>query len=186
MNLVVLSSVMSSMNSGVFSTSRMLFGLARGRQAPQALATLSKRAVPAKGLLFSCLFIMAGAALQYFVPNTVEAFTLASSLCVILFISIWGIIMVCYLRYRKLQPQLHAASRFKMPGGVLMSYVVLAFLLFALVILSLEPDTLKALLVSPLWLVILTVTYYGLYKPRLRKYQQYAQTEQYAKSETLR
>ncbi|MEW9149683.1 amino acid permease [Acinetobacter indicus] len=30
MNLVVLSSVMSSMNSGVFSTSRMLFGLARG------------------------------------------------------------------------------------------------------------------------------------------------------------
>ena len=29
MNLVVLSSVMSSMNSGVFSTSRMLFGLSR-------------------------------------------------------------------------------------------------------------------------------------------------------------
>ncbi|KAA5681905.1 amino acid permease, partial [Pseudomonas aeruginosa] len=29
MNLVVLSSVMSSMNSGVFSTSRMLFGLSK-------------------------------------------------------------------------------------------------------------------------------------------------------------
>ena len=42
MNLVVLSSVMSSMNSGVFSTSRMLFGLARGGQAPQALARLSE------------------------------------------------------------------------------------------------------------------------------------------------
>ena len=49
MNLVVLSSVMSSMNSGVFSTSRMLFGLARSGQAPQALAELSSRAVPAKG-----------------------------------------------------------------------------------------------------------------------------------------
>ncbi|MFW2076047.1 amino acid permease, partial [Acinetobacter gerneri] len=75
MNLVVLSSVTSSMNSGVFSTSRMLFGLSRGGQAPQALARLSKRAVPANGLVFSCLFIMAGAALQYFVPNTIEAFT---------------------------------------------------------------------------------------------------------------
>ncbi|MEX3013149.1 hypothetical protein AB3515_03005 [Acinetobacter baumannii] len=32
MNLVVLSSVMSSMNSGVFSTSRMLFGLSREDQ----------------------------------------------------------------------------------------------------------------------------------------------------------
>ncbi|CAG2158212.1 unnamed protein product [Oppiella nova] len=36
MNLVVLSSVMSSMNSGVFSTSRMLFGLSREDQGPKA------------------------------------------------------------------------------------------------------------------------------------------------------
>ncbi|MGE8541222.1 MAG: amino acid permease [Acinetobacter sp.] len=171
MNLVVLSSVMSSMNSGVFSTSRMLFGLARGGQAPQALARLSKRAVPAQGLIFSCFFIMAGAGLQYFVPNTIEAFTLASSLCVILFISIWALIMVCYLRYRKLQPQNHIKSTFKMPGGVWMSYIVLAFLFFTLIILSLEPDTLKALMISPLWLVILAVTYRVLYLPRMRKRQ---------------
>ncbi|MGE8685294.1 MAG: amino acid permease [Acinetobacter sp.] len=169
MNLVVLSSVMSSMNSGVFSTSRMLFGLARGGQAPQALARLSKRAVPAQGLIFSCFFIMAGAGLQYFVPNTIEAFTLASSLCVILFISIWALIMVCYLRYRKQQPENHAKSTFKMPGGVWMSYIVLAFLFFALIILSLEPDTLKALMVSPLWLVILAVTYRVLYLPRVKR-----------------
>ena len=171
MNLVVLSSVMSSMNSGVFSTSRMLFGLARDGQAPQKLAELSKRSVPAKGLFFSCAFIMLGAAFQYFVPNTIEAFTLASSLCVILFITIWGIIMVCYIRYRKQQPEKHAASTFKMPGGVWMSYIVLIFLLFALVILSLEPDTLKALMISPLWLLILAVTYRVLYKPRMRKRQ---------------
>ena len=169
MNLVVLSSVMSSMNSGVFSTSRMLFGLARGGHAPQKLAELSSRSVPAKGLYFSCSFIMIGAAFQYFVPNTMEAFTLASSLCVILFISIWGLIMVCYIRYRKLKPELHEKSQFKMPGGVAMSYVVLAFLLFALVILSLEPDTLKALIISPLWLIILAITYRVLYKPRVEK-----------------
>ena len=169
MNLVVLSSVMSSMNSGVFSTSRMLFGLAQGGHAHQAFGQLSTRSVPAKGLYFSCAFIMVGAAFQYFVPNTIEAFTLASSLCVILFISIWGLIMVCYIRYRKLRPELHEKSKFKMPGGVAMSYFVLAFLLFALVILSLEPDTLKALIISPLWLIILAVTYRVLYKPRIMK-----------------
>ena len=59
-----------------------------------------------------------------------------------------------------------------MPGGVAMSYVVLAFLLFALVILSLEPDTLKALIISPLWLVILAVTYRVLYMPRIKKLDQ--------------
>ncbi|MFV5536071.1 amino acid permease [Acinetobacter pittii] len=169
MNLVVLSSVMSSMNSGVFSTSRMLFGLSKDGQAPNALGRLSKRAVPSNGLIFSCIFIMGGAVLQYFVPNTMEAFTLASSLCVILFISVWLLIMACYLRYRKLSPELHAKSTFKMPGGVLMAYVVIAFFLFTLVILALEPDTLKAVYVSPLWLVVLSVTYFVFYKPRMKK-----------------
>ncbi|OTK97014.1 amino acid permease [Acinetobacter baumannii] len=169
MNLVVLSSVMSSMNSGVFSTSRMLFGLSKDGQAPGAFGRLSKRAVPSNGLIFSCTFIMGGAVLQYFVPNTMEAFTLASSLCVILFISVWSLIMVCYLRYRKLRPELHEKSTFKMPGGIWMSYVVLAFMLFTLVILALEPDTLKALYVSPVWLIILGVTYHVLYKPRMKR-----------------
>jgi D-serine/D-alanine/glycine transporter len=103
------------------------------------------------------------------VPNTIEAFTLASSLCVILFISVWSLIMVCYIRYRKLRPELHAQSTFKMPGGVFMSYVVIAFLMFTLVILALEPDTLKALYISPLWILILSVTYRVLYKPRMRR-----------------
>ncbi len=169
MNLVVLSSVMSSMNSGVFSTSRMLFGLSKDGQAPGILGRLSKRAVPSNGLIFSCIFIMGGAVLQYFVPNTMEAFTLASSLCVILFISVWILIMACYLRYRKTRPELHAASTFKMPGGVLMAYAVIAFFLFTLVILALEPDTLTALYVSPVWVVVFGVTYYAFYKPRMKK-----------------
>lgn len=59
-----------------------------------------------------------------------------------------------------------------MPGGVLMAYVVIAFFLFTLVILALEPDTLKAVYVSPLWLVVLSVTYFVFYKPRIKKLDQ--------------
>ena len=80
--------------------------------------------------------------------------------------------MVCYIRYRKLRPELHAKSTFKMPGGIWMSYVVLVFLFFTLIILSLEADTLRALMISPLWLIILAVTYQLLYKPRMRKRHQ--------------
>ena len=50
-----------------------------------------------------------------------------------------------------------------------MSVVVLIFLEFTLFILSLEPDTLNALKISPLWLVILAVTYQLMYKPRMKK-----------------
>ncbi len=59
-NFVVLTSAASSANSGVFSTSRMLFGLAQDGQAPKMFAKLSKRAVPAKGLTFSCMCLLGG------------------------------------------------------------------------------------------------------------------------------
>lgn len=78
--------------------------------------------------------------------------------------------MVCYIRYRKLKPELHEKSTFKMPGGIWMSYLVLAFLAFTLVILSLEPDTFSALMISPLWVITLAVTYHVLYKPRMKKH----------------
>lgn len=168
MNLVVLSSVMSSMNSGIFSTSRMMFGLSKDAQAPKMMSFLTKSGVPANGLLFSCACIMGGSLLQYFVPNTIEAFTLAGTLCTILFISVWIIILLCYIRYRKARPELHTASSFKMPGGVFMSYVVIIFFVFTIGILSLEDDTRRSLVVSPIWLLVLAIGYFGFYKPRIK------------------
>lgn len=169
MNLVVLSSVMSSMNSGVFSTSRMLFGLSRERQGPAAFGRLNKRAVPANGLYFSTICLLAGAALQYFVPNTVEAFTLATTLSTILFICVWLMIMWSYINYRRHRTALAAQSTFKLPGGLLTCWLVILFFVGMIYVLSLEADTFKALKVSPIWLVVLLIGYFGFYKPRLKR-----------------
>ncbi|MFT4020132.1 MAG: amino acid permease [Acinetobacter sp.] len=169
MNLVVLSSVMSSMNSGIFSTSRMLYGLAKDEQAPEKLGELSSTGVPTNGLLFSCIMIMGSGILQFFVPDTLEAFTLATTFAVILFVSVWILIMVSYIRFRKLRPELHEKSTFKMPGGVWMSYAVIIFLLGTIGILVLEPDTRKSLIVSPIWLCILAIGYYFFYLPKAKK-----------------
>jgi D-serine/D-alanine/glycine transporter len=166
MNLVVLSSVMSSMNSGVFSTSRMLFGLSREDQGPKAFGLLNRRAVPANALYFSGVCLLGGAALQYFVPNTVEAFTLATTLSTILFILVWIIILWSYLVYYKTRPELHAKSVFKLPGGPLTCYVVIIFFIGTIGILALEPDTLKSLMVSPIWLIILAIGYFCFYKKK--------------------
>uniref|UniRef100_UPI000B1A627F amino acid permease n=1 Tax=Acinetobacter baumannii TaxID=470 RepID=UPI000B1A627F len=73
MNLVVLSSVMSSMNSGVFSTRRMMLGLSKDGQALSALRRFLKRAIPSHVFIFLCIFNLGGTVLQYFVPNTMEA-----------------------------------------------------------------------------------------------------------------
>ncbi len=166
MNLVVLSSVMSSMNSGVFSTSRMLFGLACEKQGPAPFGKLNKRAVPANALYFSTVCLLLGAALQYFVPDTVKAFTLATTLSTILFILVWLIIMWSYIIYYKTRPELHQQSTFKLPGGLFTCYAVIAFFIGVIYVLSLEADTFQALKVSPIWLVILAIGYFFFYKKR--------------------
>lgn len=169
MNLVVLSSVMSSMNSGVFSTSRMLFGLSREDQGPKAFGKLNRRAVPANALYFSAACLLLGAALQYFVPNTVEAFTLATTLSTILFICVWLLIIWSYIRYYTTRPELHAKSTFKLPGGLFTCWITIIFFVGMIYVLSLEPDTFKALKVSPIWFVILIIGYFFFYKPRHKK-----------------
>lgn len=55
-----------------------------------------------------------------------------------------------------------------MPGGIAMCYAVIIFFLFTIGILSLEDDTRKSLMVSPIWLIVLAIGYYGFYKPKLK------------------
>ena len=159
-NFVVLTSATSSANSGIFSTSRMLYGLAEEGHAPKGMAKLSKAAVPARGLLFSCGCLLIGATLVYVVPDLVTAFTLVTTLSAVLFMFIWSLILCAYIAYRRKRPELHARSQFKMPGGVFMCCVVLAFFAFVVVLLTLQPDTLQALLISPIWFLILGVGYF--------------------------
>ncbi|MBF8754442.1 D-serine/D-alanine/glycine transporter [Pseudomonas guariconensis] len=158
-NFVVLTSAASSANSGVFSTSRMLYGLSQEGDAPKAFEKLSRRAVPANGLYFSCACLLLGAALIYVIPDLVEAFTLVTTVSALLFMFVWTLILLSYLNYRKHRPALHQASKYKMPGGRLMCYVCLTFFAFILVLLSLEDDTRKALIVTPVWFLILIATY---------------------------
>lgn len=158
-NFVVLTSAASSANSGVFSTSRMLFGLAQEGDAPKAFEKLSRRAVPANGLYFSCTCLLLGAVLIYLVPNVIEAFTLVTTVSAVLFMFVWTLILLSYLSYRKQRAALHEQSTYKMPGGRFMCYVCLVFFAGILVLLSLEADTRSALVVTPIWFVILAVTY---------------------------
>ncbi len=158
-NFVVLTSAASSANSGVFSTSRMLFGLALKGDAPRSFGKLSASSVPSRGLLFSCVCLLGGAFLMWVVPNLVEAFTLVTTVSAILFMFVWSLILLSYISYRKQRPALHEASRYRMPGGVFMCWVCLAFFAAVLVLLSLELDTRQALIATPAWFVLLGLAY---------------------------
>ena len=159
-NFVVLTSAASSANSGIYSTSRMLFGLAKKQDAPEPFGKLSSRSVPANGLLFSCLCLFGGVVLIYLVPNVMEAFTIVTTISAILFMFIWSMILISYIAYRRKKADLHEQSDFKMPGGILMCFVCLAFFAFVIVLLTFEADTCQALIATPIWFVILGISYY--------------------------
>lgn len=64
-------------------------------------------------------------------------------------------ILVAYLVYRHKRPDLHQQSMFKMPAGVVMSWISLLFFAFSIFIMIFDSDTLKALMATPLWFVAL-------------------------------
>lgn len=159
MNFVVLTSAASACNSGLFSTSRMLYGLAHKNMAPKAVGRLSPRRVPRIGLLASVM-IIGCSVLLLFSDTVMSAFTIVTTISAVLFIFVWSLILCSYIVYRRRHPEAHAASAYKMPGGVPMCYVVLAFFAFVLVMLTRETDTLQALAVTPLWFVALGIGWY--------------------------
>ncbi|WP_440103728.1 D-serine/D-alanine/glycine transporter [Glutamicibacter mishrai] len=158
-NFVVLTSATSSANSGIYSTSRMLRGLAMEGDAPTGFAKLSSRKVPKNALMFSCMFLLAGVVLLYSGDSVMGAFTLVTTVSALCFMFVWTIILLSYLVYRARRPHLHDASNFKVPGGRVMPYVVLAFFGFILWALTTQPDTLVALLVTPIWFIALGLGY---------------------------
>ena len=56
MNLIVLVAVLSCLNSGLYVTSRMLFGLAAQGDAPRSLVALDERRVPSRAILIGTVF----------------------------------------------------------------------------------------------------------------------------------
>jgi len=159
-NFVVLTSAASSANSGIFSTSRMLYGLAQQGVAHRRFGVLSSRAVPTAGLFFSCLCLLGGVALIYLIPNVMTVFTLVTTVSAILFMFVWTIILCSYLVYRKKYPQRHAESSYKMPLGKFMCWMCMAFFVFVLVLLTLEDDTRQALMVTPIWFLLLAAGWF--------------------------
>lgn len=164
-NFVVLTSAASACNSGMFSTSRILYNLSKNDQGPSKFAKLNKNHVPSNGLFVSTLVISAGALLSKLIPD--QAFGIVTTISAICFIWVWSIILICHLRYKKTRPQLHAASVFKAPLTPFINYVVLALFAVILVIMLFSDATRPALLLTPVWFILLFIFYWTRRKKKI-------------------
>ncbi|MDH6114129.1 GABA permease [Kitasatospora sp. MAP12-15] len=100
MNVIVLTAVLSCLNSGLYTASRMAFSLGQRGDAPKAFATVSARGVPRTAILSSVVFGFLAVFFNYTSPGTVFQFLLNSSGAVALFV--WLVICFSQLRMRKI------------------------------------------------------------------------------------
>ncbi|MGW2086001.1 amino acid permease [Streptomyces sp. NPDC001880] len=98
MNVIVLTAVLSCLNSALYTASRMAFSLGRRGDAPKAFARVNKRGVPQTAILASVVFGFVAVFFNYQWPDTVFQFLLNSSGAVALFV--WLVICFSQLRMR--------------------------------------------------------------------------------------
>lgn len=159
-NFVVLTAALSSCNGGLFSTARMLFTLSENGEAPKLFGKLNKSGAPSFAVLVTAIVLLIGVVLNYFVPAKVFAWV--TSISTFGAIWTWVIILLSQMRYRNgLSLQERKNLKYKMPLYPFSSYISIAFLVGVVILMAFSPDTRVALIVGPLWILILVAFYYG-------------------------
>ncbi|WP_328402457.1 amino acid permease [Streptomyces sp. NBC_00390] len=97
MNLVVLTAALSSLNSGLYSTGRILRSMSMSGSAPRFTGVMNKGGVPYGGILLTAAFGIVGVVLNKVMPG--DAFELVLNFASIGIIGTWGMIMVCSLLF---------------------------------------------------------------------------------------
>ncbi|RDI25547.1 L-asparagine permease [Lentzea flaviverrucosa] len=127
MNAVVLTAALSSCNSGLYSTGRILRSLAQKGEAPAITGRMNSRHVPYGGILFTGAAYLAGVVLNYIVPK--DAFDIAIAIASLGVVSTWATLIICQMKLRQkaLRGEIERPS-YRMPGAPYTSWLTLAFL----------------------------------------------------------
>jgi GABA permease len=154
MNAVVLTAVLSCLNSGMYTASRMMFVLAARNEAPERLVRINRRGVPANAILFSSVVGFVCVIAAAFAENTIFAFLLNSSGAIILFVYILIAISQMVLRYRNRDGE----YRLKMWLFPVLSILTTLAMLAILVQMFFDDKLRSQLLLSLLsWVVVLVL-----------------------------
>ena len=139
MNAVVLTAVLSALNSGLYASSRMLFALTRHGDAPRALARLSGNGVPIRAILLGTVFGYGTVIMSYVSPDTIFAFLVNSYGTVAIFVYL--LIAVSQLRLRaRLEREDPARLRVRMWAYPYLTYLAIAGMLGIVLAMAFIPE----------------------------------------------
>lgn len=164
MNLVVITAALSSANTNLYTSTRMLFSLSRGQYAPVWLGHLSRNGVPHRALAISSAGMIAAILLAIFSPNNAFLFLYGTAVAGMFYV--WIVILVTHLRFRRaIAPETLASLPLKLPAHPWPTLLAL----IALLAIALSTFWVKGLeytipTFAPLLLLMLVV--YAFYRSR--------------------
>ncbi|MEU5367362.1 amino acid permease [Streptomyces sp. NPDC005925] len=167
MNFIVLTSVLSCLNSGLYTASRMAFSLGERGDAPQAFARTTGRGVPRTAIIASVVFGFVAVFFNYEFPDSVFLFLVNSSGAVALFV--WLVICFSQLRMRRIiQAEAPEKLVVRMWLYPYLTWATAALIVFVLgyMLTDTEHDGRKTVLLSLLVAAVVLAVAFG--KERLR------------------
>lgn len=158
LNVVVLTAALSVYNSCVYCNSRMLYGLALQGNAPRALTRVNMRGVPVASLAVSAAATALCVLLNFFMPE--GAFGMLMLLVVAALVINWAMISITHLMFRRQLQRTGRKPAFASPGAPFTNVLCLLFLAGILVVMWFTPGIRTAILLMPVWLLVLTAMYW--------------------------
>ncbi|HET7480202.1 MAG TPA: amino acid permease [Rubrobacteraceae bacterium] len=159
MALVVLTAVLSCLNSGLYTASRMLNSLSRRGDAPKFFLDVTRRGVPAKAILISTSVGFLAVIAAYVSPETVFQFLLNASGAIALFVYLLVALSELILRRRF---EREAPERMQLKMWLYPYLTIFTIVVFVAIIISMGiiPDTRSQLALSLLSAGIVVAAYF--------------------------
>ena len=162
-NFVVLTAALSGANSGIYSSSRMLYKLAHEGEAPKTFGHVSKRIVPSHAIIgiTSGIFVgfMLNVLAQFLNKSLANIFVIVYSSSVLPGMVAWFVILLAELRFRRKNPHLMENHPFKLPLYPYSNYFALIMLVVIVVFMFINPETQISVAVGAAVLIVAALVY---------------------------
>ncbi|WP_318373965.1 phenylalanine transporter [Enterobacter sp.] len=164
LNFIILVASLSVFNSGVYSNSRMLFGLSVQGNAPAFLTRVNKRGVPVNSLFLSAAITSLVILVNYLLPQ--EAFGLLMALVVATLLLNWLMICLAHLKFRAAMRRKGRDTQFKALFYPASNYLCIAFLLMILGLMCTMESMRTSAILLPVWILFLFVAFKVMRRPK--------------------
>jgi len=155
LNFVVLTAALSVYNSGTYCNSRILLGLAQQGDAPQSLVKIDKRGVPVRSILATAAVTLIAVLMNYVIPQ--HALEVLLSLVVATLVINWAMISLAHGKFRQHLNRTRQTPRFKALWYPYGNYVCLAFMVFIMAVMLMDPVNRMAVYAIPIWIALVWV-----------------------------